>query len=192
MKEFIIESNLISNISEKEKVDSIFKEQDFKSEKARHEIKEDIATITNPNFSVLNYREIYLYINKHVMSLIEEPTSVELLTYLSEHQKFEKKEKENFKNKLKKSGIYIDKFPFDKAWEAYETYIIQKNNFDKSSIKANFEDNIINGEITFRTILLKYLMFLSTNKAECFEEEGINMLLKLLQNEPDESQLALF
>ena len=35
-------------------------------------------------------------------------------------------------------------------------------------------------------------MFLSTNKADCFEEEGINMLLKLLQNEPDESQVALF
>ena len=35
-------------------------------------------------------------------------------------------------------------------------------------------------------------MFLSTNKADCFEEEGINMLLKLLQNEPDESQIALF
>ena len=192
MKEFIIESNIISNISEEDKVDSVVKDQDFKSEKARHEIKEDIATITNPNFSVLNYREIYSYINKHVMSLIEEPTSVELLIYLSEYQKYEKKEKDNFRNKLKKMGIFIDKFPFNKAWEAYETYILQKANFDKSSIKANFEDNIINGEITFRTILLKYLMFLSTNKAECFDEEGINMLLKLLKNEPDESQAALF
>ena len=192
MKEFIIESNLISNISEEDKVDSVFKEQDFKGEKALHEVKEDIATITNANFTVLNYREIYLYINKHVMSLIEEPTSVELLIYLSEYQKYEKKEKENFRKKLRKSGIYLDRFPFNKAWEAYETYILQKNNFDKSSIKANFEDNIINGEITFRTILLKYLMFLGTNKAYCFEEEGINMLLKLLQNEPDESQVALF
>ena len=192
MKEFIIESNIISNISEEDKIESIFKEQDFKGERALHEVKEDIATITNANFTVLNYREIYLYINKHVMSLIEEPTSVELLIYLSEYQKYEKQEKANFKKKLKNIGISINTFPFNKAWEAYEAYMTQKNNFDKSSIKANFEDNIINGEITFRTILLKYLMFLATNKAECFEEEGINMLLKLLKNEPDESQLALF
>ena len=192
MKEYIIESNIISNISEDDKIESIFKEQELKGERALHEVKEDIATITNPNFSVLNYREIYLYINKHVMSLIEEPTSVELLIYLSEYQKYEKKEKANFKKKLKKQGITLNKFPFNKAWEAYETYMLQKTNFDKSSIKANFEDNIINGEITYRTILLKYLMFLSTNKADCFEEEGINMLLKLLQNEPDESQVALF
>ena len=170
----------------------MFKGQDLKGESALHEVKVDIATITNANFSVLNYREIYLYINKHVMSLIEEPTSVELLIYLSEYQKYEKKEKTNFKKKLKKNGILLDKFPFNKAWEIFEIYIQQKNNFDKSSIKANFDDNIINGEITYRTILLKYLMFLSTNKADCFEEEGINMLLKLLQNEPDESQIALF
>ena len=192
MKEYIIESNLISDLSEEDKIDSVFKGQDLKGESALHEVKVDIATITNANFSVLNYREIYLYINKHVMSLIEEPTSVELLIYLSEYQKYEKKEKTNFKKKLKKNGISLDKFPFNKAWEIFEIYIQQKNNFDKSSIKANFDDNIINGEITYRTILLKYLMFLSTNKADCFEEEGINMLLKLLQNEPDESQIALF
>ena len=35
-------------------------------------------------------------------------------------------------------------------------------------------------------------MFMSTNKANYYGEEGINMLLKLLQNEPDESQAALF
>jgi hypothetical protein len=192
MKLFIIESNIISNISKEDKTDSVFKELYLKSERAAHEVKEDIATITNQKFSILNYREIYLYINKHVMSLIEEPTSVELLIYLSEYQKYEKKEKKIFKKKLKKMGINIDIFPFDKAWEAYETYMNQKNNFDKSSIKANFDDNIINGEITFRTILLKFLIFLSTNKADCFEEEGINMLLKLLKNEPDESQIALF
>ena len=192
MKEYIIESNLISDLSEEDKIDSVFKGQDLKGESVLHEVKVDIATITNANFSVLNYREIYLYINKHVMSLIEEPTSVELLIYLSEYQKYEKKEKTNFKKKLKKNGISLDKFPFNKAWEIFEIYIQQKNNFDKSSIKANFDDNIINGEITYRTILLKYLMFLSTNKADCFEEEGINMLLKLLQNEPDESQIALF
>ena len=192
MKEYIIESNLILDLSEEDKIDSVFKGQDLKGESALHEVKVDIATITNANFSVLNYREIYLYINKHVMSLIEEPTSVELLIYLSEYQKYEKKEKTNFKKKLKKNGISLDKFPFNKAWEIFEIYIQQKNNFDKSSIKANFDDNIINGEITYRTILLKYLMFLSTNKADCFEEEGINMLLKLLQNEPDESQIALF
>ena len=180
MKEYIIESNLISDLSEEDKIDSVFKGQDLKGESALHEVKVDIATITNANFSVLNYREIYLYINKHVMSLIEEPTSVELLIYLSEYQKYEKKEKTNFKKKLKKNGISLDKFPFNKAWEIFEIYIQQKNNFDKSSIKANFDDNIINGEITYRTILLKYLMFLSTNKADCFEEEGINMLLKLL------------
>ena len=192
MKEYIIESNLISDISEEDKIDSVFKGQDLKGESALREVKVDIATITNANFSVLNYREIYLYINKHVMSLIEEPTSTELLIYLSEYQNYEKKEKTNFKKKLNKNGIFLDKFPFNKAWEVLETYIQQKNNFDKSSIKANFEDNIINWEITYRTILLKYLMFLSTNKADCFEEEGINMLLKLLQNEPDESQIALF
>ena len=192
MKEYIIESNLISDLSEEDKIDSVFKGQDLKGESALHEVKVDIATITNANFSVLNYREIYLYINKHVMSLIEEPTSIELLIYLSEYQKYEKKEKTNFKKKLKKNGISLDNFPFNKAWEIFEIYIQQKNNFDKSSIKANFDDNIINGEITYRTILLKYLMFLSTNKADCFEEEGINMLLKLLQNEPDESQIALF
>ncbi len=192
MKEFIIESNIISNISEEDKIDSVFKEQDFKGEGSLNELKEDIATITNQNFSVLNYREIYLYINKHVMSLIEEPTSAELVLYLSEYQKYEEKSKETLKIKLRRNGIDIDQFLFREAWDAYESYVEQKNNFDKSSLKANFDDTLINGEVNFRTIVLKYLFFLSTNKAEIFEEEGVNMLLKLLKNEPDESQIAIF
>ena len=192
MKEFIIESNIISNIPEEDKIDSVFKEQDFKGEDALNELKEDIATITSDNFTVLNYREIYLYINKHVMSLIEEPTSAELVLYLSEYQKYEEKSKESLKLKLKKTGIYLEQFLFREAWDAYECYIEQKNNFDKSSLKANFDDTLINGETTFRTIVLKYLFFLATNKAEIFEEEGVNMLLKLLKNEPDESQIAIF
>jgi len=192
MKEFIIESNIISNIPEEDKIESVFKEQDIKGEGALIELKEDIATITNPNFCALNYREIYLYINKHVMSLIEEPTSAELVLYLSEYQKYEEKAKENLKSKLKKSGINLEQPLYNEAWEAYEEYVEQKNNFDKSSLKANFDDTLINGEITFRTIVLKYLFFLATNKAEIFEEEGVNMLLKLLKNEPDESQIAIF
>ena len=192
MKEFIIESNIISNIAEEDKIDSVFKEQDFKGEGALNELKEDIATITNQNFSVLNYREIYLYINKHVMSLIEEPTSAELVLYLSEYQKYEEKSKESLKLKLRRNGIFIEQMLFREAWDAYECYVEQKNNFDKSSLKANFDDTLINGEVTFRTIVLKYLFFLATNKAEIFEEEGINMLLKLLKNEPDESQIAIF
>ena len=192
MKEFIIESNIISNMSDEDKIDSFFKDNDFKGEGALNELKEDIATITNQNFSVLNYREIYLYINKHVMSLIEEPTSSELVLYLSEYQKYEEKSKENLRIKLRKSGINIEDFLLREAWDAYESYIEQKNNFDKSSLKANFDDTLVNGEITFRTIVLKYLFFLATNKAEIFEEEGVNMLLKLLKNEPDESQIAIF
>ena len=192
MKEFIIESNIISNIPEEDKIDRVFKEEDFRGEGALSELKEDIATITNQNFTVLNYREIYLYINKHVMSLIEEPTSAELVLYLSEYQKYEEKSKETLRLKLRKNGIYIEQFLFREAWEAYESYVEQKNNFDKSSLKANFDDTLINGEVTFRTIVLKYLFFLATNKAEIFEEEGVNMLLKLLKNEPDESQIAIF
>ena len=192
MKEFIIESNIISNIAEEDKIDSVFKEQDFRGEGALSELKEDIATITNQNFTVLNYREIYLYINKHVMSLIEEPTSAELVLYLSEYQKYEEKSKETLKMRLRKNGIFIEQNLFREAWEAYETYVEQKNNFEKSSLKANFDDNLINGEVTFRTIVLKYLFFLATNKADIFEEEGVNMLLKLLKNEPDESQIAIF
>ena len=192
MKEFIIESNIISNMAEEDKVDSVFKEQDLKGEGSLNELKEDIATITNQNFSVLNYREIYLYINKHVMSLIEEPTSAELVLYLSEYQKYEEKSKETLKVKLRRNGIYIDQILYREAWDAYESYVEQKNNFDRSSLKANFDDTMINGEVTFRTIVLKYLFFLATNKAEIFEEEGVNMLLKLLKNEPDESQIAIF
>jgi hypothetical protein len=176
MKEFIIESNLISNMSEEDKIDSVFKEQDFRGKWALNELKEDIATITNQNFTVLNYREIYLYINKHVMSLIEEPTSAELMLYLSEYQKYEEKSKETLRLRLRKNGIYIDQSLFREAWEAYETYVEQKNNFEKSSLKANFDDNLINGEVTFRTIVLKYLFFLATNKADIFEEEGINAI----------------
>jgi len=192
MKEFIIQSDIITNISDEDKVDRVLNEQEFKGERAYKEVIQDLATITNKNFPILNYREIYLYINKHIMSLVEKPTSMELLLYLSEYQKYEKKAKDNLLKKLKKNGISVDKFLFRQAWEAYESYMIQKNNFDKSSIKANFDDNIINSEITFRTILLKFLMFMSTNKANYYGEEGINMLLKLLQNEPDESQAALF
>ena len=192
MKEFIIQSDIITNISDEDKVDRVLNEQEFKGERAYKEVIQDLATITNKNFPILNYREIHLYINKHIMSLVEKPTSMELLLYLSEYQKYEKKAKDNLLKKLKKNGISVDKFLFRQAWEAYESYMIQKNNFDKSSIKANFDDNIINSEITFRTILLKFLMFMSTNKANYYGEEGINMLLKLLQNEPDESQAALF
>ena len=89
-------------------------------------------------------------------------------------------------------GIDLEKPSFKNALEAYECYTEQKNNFDKSSLKANFDDTLINGEITLRTIALKYLLFLAKNKANIFEEEGVNMLLKLLKNEPDESQASIF
>ena len=46
--------------------------------------------------------------------------------------------------------------------------------------------------MTLRTIILKYLLFLSKNNAGIFEEEGVNMLLKLLKNEPDECQSSIF
>ena len=191
MKEFIIESNIISNIPEEDKLQSVFKDQDFVGEGGLSDVKKDIEHITNPNFSVLNYREIYVLINKHVMSLIEEPTSSELVLYLSEYKKFEEKEKEVLKNHLKKNGIDLEKPLYKNAWEAYECYMEQKNNFDKSSLKANFDDTLINGEVTLRTIALKYLLFLAKNKANIFEEEGVNMLLKLLKNEPDESQASI-
>ena len=192
MKEFIIESNIISNIPEEDKIESVFKDQDFAGEGSLGDVKKDIEYITNPNFSVLNYREIYILINKHVMSLIEEPTSSELVLYLSEYKKYEEKEKEELKNQLKKNGIYLEKSLYINAWNAYENYIEQKNNFDKSSLKANFDDTLITGDITLRTIILKYLLFLSKNKAGVFEEEGVNMLLKLLKNEPDECQASIF
>ena len=192
MKEFIIESNIISNIPEEDRIESVFKDQDFAAEGSLAEVKKDIEYITNPNFSVLNYKEIYILINKHVMSLIEDPTSAELVLYLSENKKFEEKEKEELKNHLKKNGINLEKSLFKIAWNAYEIYHEQKNNFDKSSLKANFDDTFISGEITLRTIILKYLLFLAKNKAGIFEEEGVNMLLKLLKNEPDESQASIF
>ena len=192
MKEFIIESNIISNIPEEDRIESIFKDQDFAAEKNLNEVKKDIDYITSPTFSVLNYREIYILINKHVMSLIEEPTSSELVLYLSEYKKYEEKEKEVIKNQIKKNGINLESFYYKNAWNAYEVYVEQKNNFDKSSLKANFDDTFISGEVTLRTIVLKYLLFLAKNKAGIFEEEGVNMLLKLLWKEPDESQASLF
>ena len=192
MKEFIIESNLISNIPEEDRIESVFKDQDFAGEGSLGDVKKDIEYITNPNFSVLNYREIYILINKHVMSLIEEPTSSELVLYLSEYKIYEQKEKEVLKNQLKKNGIDIEKTLYNNAWSAYENYIEQKNNFDKSSLKANFDDTLITGDVTLRTIILKYLLFLAKNKAGIFEEEGVNMLLKLLKNEPDECQTSIF
>ena len=192
MKEFIIESNIISNIPEEDRIESVFKDQDFAAEGSLADVKKDIEYITNPNFSVLNYKEIYILINKHVMSLIEDPTSSELVLYLSENKKFEEKEKEELKNQFKKSGINLEKALYKNAWNAYEVYHEQKNNFDKSSLKANFDDTFISGEITLRTIILRYLLFLAKNKAGIFEEEGVNMLLKLLKHEPDESQASIF
>ena len=192
MKEFTIESNIISNMSDEDRIESIFRDQDFAGEGSLGEVKKDIEYITNPNFSVLNYREIYILINKHVMSLIEEPTSSELVLYLSEYKKFEEKEKEELKNQLKKNGINLEKSLYISIWNAYENYIEQKNNFDKSSLKANFDDTLITGDVTLRTIILKYLLFLAKNKAGIFEEEGVNMLLKLLKNEPDECQASIF
>ena len=192
MKEFVIESNIITNIPEEDRIESIFKDQDFVAEGNLAEVKKDIEYITNPNFSVLNYREIYILINKHVMSLIEEPTSSELVLYLSESKKFEEKKKEVLRNQLKKSGINLENFYYKNAWNAYEIYVEQKNNFEKSSLKANFDDTFISGEVTLRTVILKYLIFLAKNKAGIFEEEGVNMLLKLLKNEPDESQASIF
>ena len=192
MKEFIIESNIISNIPDEDRIESVFKDKDFGAEGSLVDVKKDIEYITNPNFSILNYKEIYILINKHVMSLIEEPTSAELVLYLSENKKFEEREKEELKNQLKKNGINLEKSYYKNAWNAYELYQEQKNNFDKSSLKANFDDTFISGEITLRTIILKYLLFLAKNKAGIFEEEGVNMLLKLLKNEPDESQASIF
>jgi hypothetical protein len=159
MKEFIIESNIISNIPEEDRIESVFKDQDFADEGNLAEVKQDIEYITSPTFSVLNYREIYIIINKHVMSLIEEPTSSELVLYLSEYKKFEEKEREVLKNQLKKSGIDLEQHIYKSAWNAFEIYVEQKNNFDKSSLKANFGDTLISGEVTLRTIILKYLLF---------------------------------
>jgi len=192
MKEFIIESNIISNIPEEDRIESVFKDQDFADEGNLADVKQDIEYITSPTFSVLNYREIYIIINKHVMSLIEEPTSSELVLYLSEYKKFEEKEKEVLKNQLKKNGIDLEQPLYKNGWSAFEIYVEQKNYFDKSSLKANFDDTLISGEVTLRTIILKYLLFLAKNKAEIFEEEGVNMLLKLLKNEPDECQASIF
>ena len=90
------------------------------------EVKEDIETITSPNFSVLIYREIYLLINKNIMSLNEEPTSAGLVFYLSEYKKYEEKAKEILKSQLKRKGIKIDKPLYKNAWEAFEVYVEQK------------------------------------------------------------------
>ena len=60
------------------------------------------------------------------MSLIEEPTSSELVLYLSEYKKYEEKQKEELKNQLKKIGINLEKSLYNNAWNAYENYIEQK------------------------------------------------------------------
>ena len=191
MKEFVIESKIISNVPEEEHFESVFKNEEFGNEKSLQEVKEDIELITNSSFTILNYMEIYKIINKHVMSLIEEPTSQELVLYFSEYEKFEENTKLTFKSELTKKGINFSKSSYKTAWEAYEIYIEQKGKFEKSSIKSNFEDNFLDGETSVRSVLMKYLFFISTNKAGCFSPEGINMLLKLLKFETDESQEAI-
>ena len=192
MKEFVIESKIISNVVENDNnFESVFKNDEFNNEKTLLELKDDIKIITNTSFPILNYMEIYRLINKHIMSLIEEPTSQELLLYFSEYEQFEEKNKNNFKIELEKKGINFNKSVYKIIWKAYETYTDQKENFDKSSIKANFDNNFLNGEITTRSVLLRYLFFLCTNKVGSFSQESINMLLKLLKNETDEAQAAI-
>ena len=108
------------------------------------------------------------------MSLIEEPTSQELLLYFSEYEQFEEKNKNNFKIKLEKKGINFNKSVYKIIWKAYETYTDQKENFDKSSIKANFDNNFLNGEITTRSVLLRYL-FIGSVFRKCHYVIALNV-----------------
>ena len=50
MKEFIIESNIILNIPEEDKIESVFKDQDFVGEGGLADVKKDIEYITKTEF----------------------------------------------------------------------------------------------------------------------------------------------
>ena len=190
MKQFIIESKIISANTEKQK-ESVLNNSQFINEESLVEIKEDINTITNPLFPILNYLEIYKLITKHIMSLIENPTSQELVLYFSEYERFEENIKQGLKGEFEKRGINFNDTVYKNAWNAFESYMEQKSRFEKSSIKSNFDENFIDGEASIRSIIMKYLFFLSTNKLGSFSQEGINMLLTLLKSETDESQEAI-
>ena len=189
MKQFIIESKIISS-TEKQK-ESMFNNFEFTKIECLVEIKEDMAKITSYDFTILNYLEIYKIITKHLMSLIDNPTSQELVLYFSEYETFEENNKQLLKQEFEKKGIDFNLGPYKKAWEAYEVYSEQKSKFEKSSIKSIFDENFIDGETLVHSIIMRYLFFLSTNQLGSFSQDGVNMLLTLLKAETDKSQEAI-
>ena len=214
MKEFIISSKII-NIREnfaktiikhednnnnnsqfvEDKIylrNSLIKDDMFIRPGSLAEIREDISKITNQGMSSeLSYIEIYEILNKHIMSLIDNPTSQELVLYFSEYEKFEENEKFQIKKEKMKKGIDINNVPYCIVWNIYEKYIHQKTNLDLSSIKSIFDETFLDSETTYRSVITKYLLFLSNNKLEAFSTEAINMLLKLLKHETTKTQEAI-
>lgn len=190
LKQFIIESKLLSNVNSN--TERVFNNRLLTHRDSLNEVLIDLDKITNKEFTILNYLEIYKIITKHVMSLIDNPTSHELVLYFSEYEQFEESIKQYFKSELESKGIDFKNRIYNSAWKAYESYIDQKVNFEKSSLKANFDENFLDEEATIHSVLIKYLLFLSTNNITSLAQQGNNMLLKNLKNDTNKSQEAIY
>ena len=94
------------------------------------EVETDLKKITSPTFQPLNYLIIFEIITKHIMSLIEHPTSKQLVMYFNNNELYGENKKNILKALLLKKKIDVDNANrnYSKLWKIYEFYIEQKSN----------------------------------------------------------------
>lgn len=157
------------------------------------EVETDLKKITSPTFQPLNYLIIFEIITKHIMSLIEHPTSKQLVMYFNNNELYGENKKNILKALLLKKKIDVDNANrnYSKLWKIYEFYIEQKSNFKNSAIRSILDENYSENEDTYRSVLLKFLFYLSTQKFGIYSDSSIQIILNLLKAETTKTQKSV-
>ena len=158
------------------------------------EVESDLKMITSPNFQPLNYMVIFDLIGKHIKSLTKNPTSKELLLYLNDIEEFDQAKIYTFKEYLSNKGIKFSekKVLLNNLWSLYKFYKKQKENFKNSSICSILDENYNENDDTFRTVVLKFLFYLSSQNLGVYSDKSLHIILDLLRAETNKTQKSIW
>jgi hypothetical protein len=159
------------------------------------EVEKDIQKISDPTFKALDNLTLHEVVSKHIMSLIQNPTSIELSNYFSQYESYNQDQVKDLKENLENNGILKSKNAH-KIFELITTYTEQKEDFENSCLKFNLSEIHLDKEVSFRTLLLKFLFLLATSakkilKEEIYFHEATEVILKLLISDTSASQKAV-
>ena len=200
MKHFLLQKNMFTNPStdknthgtNNEPNESFHNNQNINTS-AIIEVENDLKKITSPTFQPLNYLIIFEMITKHIMSLIEHPTSKQVDLYFNDTELYDENKKSVFKQYLLKKNINVEikSTNYYWIWKLYGNYLDQKSNFNQSSIRSILDENYSENEDTYRTVLLKFLFYLTTQKFGNYSERSIQIILNLLKAETTQTQKSV-